>query len=209
MRKLLASIAVGALLASGSAVATSAAAATPAPATSVQSGIRAATAPAKVVIKKIPTKTAPYGGKTTIKPRVTKSGTVTVRSKTLTVKKSGTTIAKNRKKVSLKPGTYRVTTKVTFQRYTVKSTARGTVKVYGPKKTKKLSQQLVVRQGKRPSRTSPVSKWDCPRWAPIKGNQSGIYHVPGGTYYTRTAPEECFTTESAARNAGYRASRNG
>ncbi|WP_277209793.1 sunset domain-containing protein [Isoptericola croceus] len=209
MRTFLASIAVGALLATGSAVAaTSTATAAPGPA-SVQTGVATAKTPAKVTVKKIMTKTAPYGGKAKIKPRVTTTGTVTVKSKTLTVKKSGKTIAKNKKKVSLKPGTYRVTTKVTFQRYTVRSTAQGTTRVHGPKKTKKLTQKLVVKQGKKPSRTAPVSKWNCPSWAPIKGNQSGIYHLPGGTYYSRTTPEECFTTAAAARNAGYRASKNG
>jgi hypothetical protein len=83
------------------------------------------------------------------------------------------------------------------------------VRVYGPTKTKTLKQRLVVKQGKRPARTAPVSKWNCPSWAPVKGNQSGIYHLPGGRYYDVTSPEECFTTASAARNAGYRASKNG
>jgi hypothetical protein len=51
----------------------------------------------------------------------------------------------------------------------------------------------------------------CPSSAPIKGNQSSsgewIYHVPGGSFYDRTNPEECFATESAAVAAGYRASK--
>lgn len=60
-----------------------------------------------------------------------------------------------------------------------------------------------------PSRTAPVDSWNCPSWAPIKGNaNSGIYHVPGGGSYTRTKPEECFRTESAAVAAGYRKARN-
>jgi hypothetical protein len=58
-----------------------------------------------------------------------------------------------------------------------------------------------------PSSTAPVSKWDCPSWAPIKGNQSGIYHTPRSRWYEVTTPEECFRTESAARAAGYRAPR--
>ena len=48
---------------------------------------------------------------------------------------------------------------------------------------------------------------DCPSEAPIKGNQSGIYHVPGGQFYDRTNAEECFASESAAQDAGYRASQ--
>ena len=57
---------------------------------------------------------------------------------------------------------------------------------------------------KYPSRTTP-SGWNCPSWALIKGNASSmIYHLPGGASYTRTNPEECFATESAAQRAGYR-----
>ncbi|GAA1990722.1 hypothetical protein GCM10009718_30550 [Isoptericola halotolerans] len=217
MRSLLASLALGALLASGAVVATgSAATAAPsagAPAVvqagSVQSSIATATKPARVTIKKIGTRTAPYGGKAKIKPRVSKSGQVKVTSKTLTVKKAGKTVAKNKKTVSLKPGTYRVVTKAKYKRYTVKTTAQGTTKVWGPTKTKTLKQKLVVKQGKRPTSTAPVSKWNCPSWAPVKGNQSGIYHLPGGRYYDITTPERCFTTAAAARNAGYRASKNG
>lgn len=58
-----------------------------------------------------------------------------------------------------------------------------------------------------PTSTSP-SGWDCPSWVPIKGNaNSMIYHVPGGAYYSRTKPEECFSTEAAAKAAGYRKSQ--
>jgi micrococcal nuclease len=50
----------------------------------------------------------------------------------------------------------------------------------------------------------PVSGNACPSEAPIKGNQSGIYHVPGGQSYERTIPEECFASEEEAQAAGYR-----
>ena len=53
---------------------------------------------------------------------------------------------------------------------------------------------------------SPIG-WNCPRNAPIKGNQGSngwIYHLPGQAYYNNTNPEECFASESAARAAGYR-----
>ena len=53
----------------------------------------------------------------------------------------------------------------------------------------------------------PISQNSCPDSAPIKGNQSGIYHVPGGQYYGRTNPEECFASESDAQAAGYRKSQ--
>ncbi len=50
----------------------------------------------------------------------------------------------------------------------------------------------------------------CPPTNPIKGNRGDkewIYHVPGGASYAKTNPEECFSTESAARAAGYRAAK--
>lgn len=50
----------------------------------------------------------------------------------------------------------------------------------------------------------PVSGNACPSNAPIKGNQSGIYHVPGGQSYDRTNPEQCFASEEEAQAAGYR-----
>lgn len=57
----------------------------------------------------------------------------------------------------------------------------------------------------------PGSGQHCPADQPIKGNQTGssgewIYHVPGGQFYDRTHPEDCFRTEQAARDAGYRKS---
>lgn len=56
--------------------------------------------------------------------------------------------------------------------------------------------------------SKPVNKWDCPSWAPIKGNASSkIYHMKGQRFYLKTAPEICFATESAAKNAGYRKSK--
>lgn len=57
-----------------------------------------------------------------------------------------------------------------------------------------------------PTRTYPVSGSNCPSWAPIKGNAgSMIYHVPSSPWYSSTNPEDCFATEAAARQAGYRA----
>lgn len=56
-----------------------------------------------------------------------------------------------------------------------------------------------------PSATAPVSEWNCPSWAPIKGNaDSMIYHMPYQRYYDITKPEDCFRTETAAVAAGYR-----
>jgi micrococcal nuclease len=51
----------------------------------------------------------------------------------------------------------------------------------------------------------------CPPEFPVKGNHSSsgelIYHVPGGAYYNKTNPEECFATPADAQAAGYRASK--
>ncbi|MGJ9374147.1 sunset domain-containing protein [Nesterenkonia sp. CF4.4] len=62
---------------------------------------------------------------------------------------------------------------------------------------------------KKPTRvTITSSTFNCPKGYPVKGNaDSGIYHVPSGVFYSRTKPEECFATTSAARSAGYRASK--
>ena len=60
----------------------------------------------------------------------------------------------------------------------------------------------------KPATSKPSSKWNCPSWAPIKGNApSKIYHLKGQQFYTRTTPEICFSTEAAARKAGYRKSK--
>lgn len=60
------------------------------------------------------------------------------------------------------------------------------------------------------SRHTPQSEtMECPSDMPIKGNaQSGIYHLPQGQYYDKTSPERCFSTETEAQEAGYRASMN-
>lgn len=44
---------------------------------------------------------------------------------------------------------------------------------------------------------------------PVKGNiskDSKIYHVPGGSFYNRVKPEQCFQTEAEAKAAGFRRS---
>lgn len=44
---------------------------------------------------------------------------------------------------------------------------------------------------------------------PVKGNvskDSKIYHVPGGSFYNRVKPEQCFQTEADAKAAGFRKS---
>ena len=57
------------------------------------------------------------------------------------------------------------------------------------------------------SSAKPVGH-SCPKSAPIKGNRpSHIYHMPGQRFYKITGPEICFSSESAARKAGYRKSK--
>ncbi len=164
--------------------------------------VPAEAAPRPVVkVKKIKTKTAPYGGKATVRPVVRVRGPVTVASKTLTVKKKGKVVAKNRAKVRLKPGKYRVRTRVTFRTFTVVDGKRR----YSAVKKRARSQKLTIKRGQRPNRADPISEWNCPAWAPIKGNGSSmIYHLPHQSFYDRTKPEDCFRTEAAARAAGYR-----
>ena len=52
---------------------------------------------------------------------------------------------------------------------------------------------------------APVSTYNCPAKAPIKGNESSmIYHVPASPWYSRTTPEQCFATRAGAEAAGFR-----
>lgn len=162
-----------------------------------------------VTIKKIGTKTVSGSKKATIKPLVSAKKGVKVTSKVLTVKQGKKTIVNKKSSASLKAGTYKVTT---------------TVKYKSGKKTltTSKSQTLLIKKAavkKKPAAKKPVAKknWaaakgkNCPAGYPIKGNKTGSnkewkYHVPGGAYYSRTVPEQCFKTASDAKKAGYRAS---
>jgi hypothetical protein len=63
------------------------------------------------------------------------------------------------------------------------------------------------RAGVAPTGTS------CPAGYPIKGNKTTqntgdwIYHAPGGQFYDRTIPEQCFASPEDAQAAGYRPSQ--
>ncbi len=153
-----------------------------------------------VAVKTIAGKKVPYNGKATIKPNVSKANEVKVVSKTLTVKQGNKTVVRNKKSASLKAGKYRVTTSV---KYRLPSSS------YTRMATK--TQWLTITSGKKPSRVAGTGSWNCPAGYPIKGNQSSsgdwIYHVPGGGFYNRTNPEECFASQGAAINAGYRPSK--
>lgn len=84
---------------------------------SLLSAIPAEAATNSVTIKKIAAKTAPYKKSVTVTPRVSASGKVKVSSKTLTVKKGSKTVAKNKSRVKLKAGKYKVTQTVKYRTY--------------------------------------------------------------------------------------------
>lgn len=44
----------------------------------------------------------------------------------------------------------------------------------------------------------------CPEGYPVKVAASGIFHVPGGRSYDRTAPVRCYADSAAAEADGYR-----
>ena len=48
----------------------------------------------------------------------------------------------------------------------------------------------------------------CPANAPIKVSRTGIYHLPGDSYYTRTKAISCYATPRDAETAGFRASKH-
>lgn len=176
------------------------AAATAAPVAPVQAiGVVAAKKAPAVKINKISNQSVTGAGKATIKPSVQAARGVKVTSKTLGVKQGKKAIAKNKASVSLKAGTYQVTTKVNYK---IGKKSHSTSK----------SQTLVVKKvAAKKSWAAPKGK-NCPAGYPVKGNKTGSnkewkYHVRGGQFYGRTTPEQCFKTTSDARKAGYRASK--
>jgi hypothetical protein len=59
--------------------------------------------------------------------------------------------------------------------------------------------------------SAPPARWvapdggGCPPGYPIKVNEdSGIYHVPGGRFYDRTAADRCYASADDATADGYR-----
>ncbi|MFC6152946.1 hypothetical protein [Nocardioides yefusunii] len=93
------------------------------------------------------------------------------------------------------------------------ASAQTTVKIVAKKKTPmKTPQAPRIPQAPQPPKAGGgsviPSGWDCPSSHPIKGNgNSMIFHVPSGSFYSRTNPEECFASESDAWAAGYRKSQ--
>jgi hypothetical protein len=65
-----------------------------------------------------------------------------------------------------------------------------------------------------PAESPPVPNWveavdgACPVSHPVKAKVgSGIYHLPGGSFYARTRPERCYVDAAAAEADGYRAAK--
>lgn len=154
-----------------------------------------------VAIRRIPNKTVKGSAKARIKPLVSAKRGTKVVSKRLKVVHGRKTLTRSASTVSLKAGTYRVTTTVRYQ--VGKARQRTTSK----------TQSLLVKKARKASVSSKrVTGRNCPAGYPVKGNRTGSkkewkYHVKGGQFYKITKPEECFKTTSAARKAGYRASK--
>lgn len=166
----------------------------------VQPAAHVVTAKKKVVpvtVKKIANKKVKGSAKATVRPSYSRLKGARIASARLTVAHGKRYVAKNRTSVKLAAGTYRVTTTVRY-RYTGWKAVHSAKRTQTLKVTKVAAKSWVWGSGR-----------NCPKAYPVKGNQSGIYHVPGGRYYKITTPEQCFKNAAAARKAGYRASRNG
>lgn len=111
-------VATSALVAGGSAASTSAA---PEPTLSPEptSSAAAAAKSGSVKIKKLRTARAPYRGKAKVKPKYAVKGKAVADKATLTVKRRGKVITRNKKSAKLAPGTYRVTQRVTYRPYSM------------------------------------------------------------------------------------------
>lgn len=167
-----------------------------------------------VYFKAIAGKTAPYRGKATIRPNVSRASGVHLSSSRLTVKLGTKKIATNRSSVALRAGTYRVTTTAKYRIPVYKKTKASTTgktvtrKSWSPTYTATKTQTVKIKAGKKPNHVYGTGSYNCPAGYPIKGNASSmIYHVPRGAFYSRTNPEECFSSAAAARSHGYRASK--
>ncbi|WP_372698334.1 hypothetical protein [Arthrobacter sp. JSM 101049] len=155
-----------------------------------------------VTIRKIPNKTVYGSAKVKIKPLVSVRKGTKATSKRLKVVQGRKILTRSATSISLKAGTYKVTTTVKYK--------------VGKAKQRTISkaQTLVVKKKakKAPVSSTRIKGKDCPSGYPVKGNRTGSnkewkYHVKGQRFYTTTVPEECFKTTAAARQAGYRASK--
>ncbi|WP_029136709.1 sunset domain-containing protein [Nakamurella lactea] len=158
-----------------------------------------------------PTDTAAGAGSTvtvSAQPKALAAVTVTQKAKAATPKTKTVEVASTvlREQTVRVPTTVAVTHQVT-KTLSVDRTVQQVVKVTVT------AEGTAAQQAEAPQQVAdggpvPPSGGSCPAEAPIKGNaDSMIYHVPGGEFYDRTNPEECFATEADAVAAGYRASK--
>lgn len=119
MRRTLLGLLAAVLIASGS--------------TLVATPAQAATKP--VTIKKLSTQWIGWDGAAVVRPNVKKAKKVKIIRKAVTVQQGSKVIRRNKTAVKLRPGTYRLTTKVTF-------------KYKGKKRAVVARQRLVVKQGR-------------------------------------------------------------
>ncbi len=76
--------------------------------------------------------------------------------------------------------------------------------------TPKFKQQpldnYTTKQSEPPKENNTHAQTSISEQCTVKGNISSknkIYHVPGGSFYDRTTPEMCFSTEAEAEAAGF------
>jgi hypothetical protein len=72
------------------------------------------------------------------------------------------------------------------------------------------SERTLGSTAQSPPRPSWVEAVDgaCPLSHPVKVKvSSGIYHLPGSSFYDRTRPERCYVDAAAAEADGYRAAK--
>ena len=106
----------------------------------IATGLSLAATPAQaagkpVTIKKVSTHWVGWSGTATVKPAVKKAKKVKVLKATVTVQQGKRTVARNKKSATLKVGTYRVTTKVTYR-------------FKGKKRTTAAKHRIFVKQGR-------------------------------------------------------------
>jgi hypothetical protein len=95
--------------------------------------------------------------------------------------------------------TYKLTSADRGKKITVKVTAKRS----GYESASKTSKAVTPKNA--PTRANPLAGGNCPKAFPIKGNaNSMIYHMPGQRFYAVTKAEDCFSTQAAAKAAGYR-----
>lgn len=61
----------------------------------------------------------------------------------------------------------------------------------------------VTEKATQSASTTPAKAGECKIKGNISSSKKKIYHMPGGAFYERTQPEQCFNTEAEAQAAGF------